>query len=380
MADIQIYGGSSTFSPGATPFGFYDVDLDFQLDADKVVNFCATRLGYPLMDVELTSGSMYACFEEAVTTYGTEVFQYKIRENYLNLEGSTTSSAMNNQLTDPTINRIVQIAKHYGTEAEVGGNVTKYSGKIPITASQQEYDLDQWAEDNDIDGGIEIRKVFYEQPPAITRYFDPYVGTGTGIQSLMDTFGFGQFSPGINFMLMPVSYDIALMQGIEFNDQIRKSAYSFDIVNNQLKVFPVPTRSGSLYFEYYKLSDKSQINYDSSTNLITTVSEVPYENVTYKQINSVGRQWIFRYSLALAKELLAYIRGKYTTVPIPGSDTTLNQSDLLADARSEKETLMAELKEMLNATGRGAQLEAQAKEAADVQETLKSVPMKIYIG
>lgn len=380
MADIQIYGGSSTFSPGATPFGFYDVDLDFQLDADKVVNFCATRLGYPLMDVELTSGSMYACFEEAVTTYGTEVFQYKIRENYLNLEGSTTSSAMNNQLTDPTINRIVQIAKHYGTEAEVGGNVTKYSGKIPITASQQEYDLDQWAEDNNIDGGIEIRKVFYEQPPAITRYFDPYVGTGTGIQSLMDTFGFGQFSPGINFMLMPVSYDIALMQGIEFNDQIRKSAYSFDIVNNQLKVFPVPTRSGSLYFEYYKLTDKSQINYDSSTNLITTVSEVPYENVTYKQINSVGRQWIFRYSLALAKELLAYIRGKYSTVPIPGSDTTLNQSDLLADARSEKETLMSELKEMLNATGRGAQLEAQAKEAADVQETLKSVPMKIYIG
>lgn len=380
MADIQIYGGSSTFSPGATPFGFYDVDLDFQLDADKVVNFCATRLGYPLMDVELTSGSMYACFEEAVTTYGTEVFQYKIRENYLNLEGSTTSSAMNNQLTDPTINRIVQIAKHYGTEAEVGGNVTKYSGKIPITASQQEYDLDQWAEDNNVDGGIEIRKVFYEQPPAITRYFDPYVGTGTGIQSLMDTFGFGQFSPGINFMLMPVSYDIALMQGIEFNDQIRKSAYSFDIVNNQLKVFPVPTRSGSLYFEYYKLTDKSQINYDSSTNLITTVSEVPYENVTYKQINSVGRQWIFRYSLALAKELLAYIRGKYSTVPIPGSDTTLNQSDLLADARSEKETLMSELKEMLNATGRGAQLEAQAKEAADVQETLKSVPMKIYIG
>ena len=380
MANIPIWPGSSSFFPGETPFGFYDTDDTFISHSVNTAEWCAKRLGYPIMDVELQGQHFYTCFEEAVTTYGTEVFQYKIRENYLNLEGSTTSSAMNNQLTDPTINRIVQIAKHYGTEAEVGGNVTKYSGKIPITASQQEYDLDQWAEDNDIDGGIEIRKVFYEQPPAITRYFDPYVGTGTGIQSLMDTFGFGQFSPGINFMLMPVSYDIALMQGIEFNDQIRKSAYSFDIVNNQLKVFPVPTRSGSLYFEYYKLTDKSQINYDSSTNLITTVSEVPYENVTYKQINSVGRQWIFRYSLALAKELLAYIRGKYTTVPIPGSDTTLNQSDLLADARSEKETLMAELKEMLNATGRGAQLEAQAKEAADVQETLKSVPMKIYIG
>ena len=380
MADVQIWNGSSTFATGSTPFGFYDTDSSFQVDADKVTKFCATRLGYPLMDVELNSGSFYACFEEAVTTYGTEVFQYKIRENYLNLEGSSTGSSMNNQLTDPTLTRIVGISKHYGTETGVGGNVTKHTGKLQITGSVQDYDLDQWASDNAITGGIEIRKVFWEQPPAIQRYFDPYVGTGTGVQSIMDAFGFGQFSPGINFMLMPVSYDMALLQGIEFNDQIRKSAYSFEIVNNQLKVFPIPKQSGSLHFEYYKQEDKSKINFNSDTSLITTVSEVPYENVTYSHINSVGKQWIFRYTLALAKELLAYIRGKYTTVPVPGSDTTLNQGDLLADARTEKETLMNDLKEMLNATGRGAQLEAQAKEAADVQETLKSVPMTIYIG
>ena len=380
MADIQIYGGSSTFSPGATPFGFYDVDIDFQLDADKVVNFCATRLGYPLMDVELTSGSFYACFEEAVTTYGNEVFQYKIRENYINLEGAPTGSSMNNQLVDPTINRIVQIAKHYGTEAEVGGNVRKYSGSLSITGSVQEYDLDQWAEDNGIDGSIEIRKVFYEAAPAIQRYFDPYVGTGTGIQSMMDAFGFGSFSPGINFMLMPVSYDMALLQGIEFNDQVRKSAFSFEIVKNRLKIFPVPKTSGSLYFEYYEENDKNKINYDSSLDKISSVSEVPYSNPTYGHINSVGRDWIFRYTLALAKEVLAYVRGKYTTVPVPGAETTLNQADLLGDARTEKEGLLTQLRDMLTATGRTAQLEAQAKEAEDVQATLKNVPMKIYIG
>ena len=380
MADIAIWNGSSTFATGATPFNFYDTDSDFQTDADKVASWCAKRLGFPLMDVELTSGSFYACFEEAVTTYGTEVFQYKIRENYLNLEGSSTGSSLNNQITDPTLNRIIQISKHYGTEAEVGGNVTKYTGSVPLTASVQNYDLDQWATDNSITGGIEIRKVFYEATPAITRYFDPYAGTGTGIQSLMDTFGFGKFSPGINFMLMPVSYDVALMQGIEFNDQVRKSHYSFELVNNQLKVFPVPAGSGSLYFEYYKQSDKNAINYDSSTNLISTVAEVPYENVTYSHINSVGKQWIFRYTLALTKELLAYIRGKYTSVPVPGAETTLNQGDLLADARTEKESLLGQLKEMLEQTSRGAQLEAQAKEAEDVQNTLKSVPMKIYVG
>ena len=380
MADIAIWGGSSTFTTGSTPFGFYDTDSAFQADADKVSSFCATRLGFPMMDVELNSGSFYACFEEAVTTYGNEVFQYKIRENYINLEGAPTGSSMNNQLVDPTINRIVQIAKHYGTEAEVGGNVRKYSGSLAITGSVQEYDLDQWAEDNNITGSIEVRKVFYEAAPAIQRYFDPYVGTGTGVQSMMDAFGFGSFSPGINFMLMPVSYDMALLQGIEFNDQVRKSAFSFEIVNNRLKIFPVPKTSGSLFFEYYEENDKNKINYDSSLDKITSVSEVPYTNPTYEHINSVGRDWIFRYTLALAKEVLAYVRGKYTTVPVPGAETTLNQADLLGDARTEKEGLLTQLREMLTATGRTAQLEAQAKEAEDVQATLKNVPMKIYIG
>ena len=380
MANISIWNGSSTFSSGQTPFGFYDLEVDFASDADKVASFCATRLGYPLMDVELQSGSFYACFEEAVTTYGNEIFQYKIRENYLNLEGAPTSSAINNQLIESNINRFVQIAKNYGTEAGVGGNVTKYSGSLDITGSVQNYDMNAWATAEGITGGIEVRKIFYEAPPAIQRYFDPYAGTGTGIQSLMDAFDFGSFSPGVNFLLMPASYDILKTQAIEFNDQIRKSTYTFELVNNQLKIFPVPSVSGKLVFEYYKLDDKSAINFNSNTGLITNVAEVPYNNPSYNQINSVGRQWIFKYTLALAKELLAYIRGKYQTVPVPGSEATLNQADLLADARTEKDALLTNLREMLNETSRGAQMEAQSQEAEFLKTTLSSVPMTIHIG
>lgn len=381
MANVTIWNGNASFTSGSsTPFGFYDDDTQFQADAIKVAKFCGTRLGFPLMEVELQQESFFACFEEAVTTYGNEVFNFKIRENYLNLEGSSTGSSMNNQLTDPSLNRIVQIAKHYGTEAEVGGNTTKYSGSIDIIAGKQAYDLDTWAEQEGITGSIEVRKVFYQAPPAIQRYFDPYAGTGTGVQSLMAAFDFGSFSPGINFMLMPLSYDVALLQGIEFNDQIRKSHYSFELVNNKLKVFPVPGNSGKLFFEFYKLNEKNAINFDNSTNLITNVGEVPYSNPRYTHINSVGRQWIFRYTLALAKELLAYVRGKYQSVPVPGSEATLNQADLLADARTEKIELMTSLREMLDQTSRGKQLEAQAKEAEDVQNTLKSVPMTIFVG
>jgi len=380
MANIVTWNGSSTFATGSTPFGFYDTDTDFQTDADKVASFCGTRLGFPLMDVELNSGSFYACFEEAVTTYGNEVFQYKIRENYLSLEGSTTGSSANNKIIDPTLDRVVNISKNYGTEAEVGGTVTRYTGSLALTASVQEYNMDDWATAQDITGSIEIRRVFYEAPPAILRYFDPYAGTGTGIQSLMDAFDFGSYSPGVNFLLMPASFDILKVQAIEFNDTIRRSAYSFELVNNTLRIFPVPKKASTLMFDYYKVNEKRDGVYKDGNELVKTVADVPYENPKYALINSVGRQWIFKYTLALAKELLAYVRGKYQTVPVPGSEATLNQADLLTDARAEKEALITNLREMLDQTSRQAQLERKANEGDNLKKTLGDVPMTIYIG
>jgi hypothetical protein len=380
MADIQIWNGSSTFAAGQTPFGFYDSDAIFQTEADKVARFCAQRLGYPLMDVELQSGSFYACFEEAVTTYGNEVFQYKVRENYLSMEGASSAGSFNNTLIEPTLGRVMEISENYGTEAGVGGNVTKYSGSLNVTTGIQAYDLEQWAIDEGITGGIEIRKVFYEAPPAILRYFDPYAGTGTGIQSLMDAFDFGSYSPGINFLLMPAYYDILKVQAIEFNDQIRRSSYSFELVNNQLKLFPVPKTSGVIWFEYFKKDDRRAAVSGSGAGLITNVGEVPYDNPTYSGINSVGRQWIYRYALALSKELLGYVRGKYQQIPVPGSNTGMNQADLLTDARTEKNELLTQLRDMLEQTSRRNQLERKASESEFVKTTLQSVPMTIFVG
>ena len=380
MAEIKIWDGTATFSAGMTPFGFYDSDAEFASEAVKVSKFCATRLGYPMMDVELQSGSFFACFEEAVSTYGNEIFQYKIRENYLSLEGSSTGSSANSQLVNPTLDRIVNISQNYGTEAEVGGKVSRYTGSLAITSSVQRYDLNQWATSEGIEGGIEIRRVFYEAPPAIQRYFDPYAGTGTGVQSLMDAFDFGSYSPGVNFLLMPASFDVAKIQAIEFNDQIRKSAFSFQIVNNELTIFPLPKRNGKLRFEFYKVAEKKAATFSNGSDLITNVGEVPYDNPSYLEINSVGRQWIFKYTLALAKELLAYVRGKYQTVPVPGSEATLNQADLLADARSEKTELLTNLRSMLEEASRGAQMEAQAQESDFLRATLAQVPMTIHVG
>jgi len=329
--------------------------------------------------------SFFACFEEAVTTYGNEVYQAQAVQNYLSLEGGSTSTTLNDAVISPTLQNIIRISAGYGTEAGVGGTVTRYSGSLAVQPNQQTYDLNQWAIDEGIQGRIEITRVFYEAPPAILRYFDPYAGTGTGMQSLMDAFGFGNMSPGVNFLLMPASFDVLKIQAIEFNDQIRKSAYSFEIVNNHLKLFPIPKSEGYIWFEYYKVSEKQSLDDSANTpggtgGSITNISNVPYENPTYENINSIGKQWVYKYALALAKELLAYVRGKYTTVPIPGSEATLNQQDLLADARTEKAALIENLRAILENTSKLAQLERKAGEGNFLQDTLKQVPMVIFVG
>jgi hypothetical protein len=386
MSNIAIWNGTSTFISGSnqTPFGFYDGDTEFSSSADKVAQWCAQRLGYPLVEVELQSGSFYTAFEEAVTTYGNEVYQYKIRENYLNLEGTVTGSALNNQVITPNLGSLVRISETYATEAGSGGKTNIYSGSCYLKSGVQDYDLQAAISASGIVGSIEVKKVFFEAPPAITRYFDPYAGTGTGIQSLLETFGFGQFSPGINFLLMPIYFDVMKIQAIEFNDQIRKSAFSFDLVNNKLRLFPIPTSispgfNDKLYFHYLLVDERNNPVVDSRTNLVTNVSNVPYLNPVYIQINSVGKQWIRQYTLALAKEMLAYVRGKYGTVPIPGAEVTLNQADLLTDARSEKAALLEQLRAMLDQTSRKTQLEQQSTETEFIQKQLNNVPLAIYI-
>jgi hypothetical protein len=383
MANIAIYTGSSHFTTGSTPFGFYDTDTLFQSDADKVVKWCAQRLGYPIENIELQDIQFYAAFEEAVTVYGNEVYQWKIRENYISMEGSATGSALNNQVITPNLSSTIRIASTYGSEAGTGGTTTWYTASIPVTAGVQNYDLTAWAAASaSLQPGdsIEVKTVFHATPPAIVRYFDPYAGTGTGIQSLLETFNFGSYSPGINFMLMPLNFDMLKLQAIELNDQVRKSAYSFDLINNQLRLFPIPLANTNLLFHYIKKSERNQIFISgSATNLVTNISNVPYNNPVYSQLNSVGKMWVFQYTLALVKEMLAYVRGKYGSIPIPGAEVTLNQADLIADARSEKIALLEQLRGTLEDSSRTKQLEKRSMDENFLNQTLQQVPLPLYI-
>ena len=268
-----------------------------------------------------------------------------------------------------------------GTEAGVGGNVTWRTGSLALEAGRQQYDMNAWASSSGIEAGdLEIKRIFFEEPPAIVRYFDPYAGTGVDIQALMDTFDFGNYSPGINFLLMPINYDLQKIQAIEFNDQVRKSNFSFELINNQLRIFPIPERPKRLAFQYILKSDRVTNGLVTGDKLVTDVSNVPYTNPQYRIINSVGRQWIFEYTLALCKEMLGYVRGKYGPIPIPGAEVTLNQADLLAAATAEKNALIDRLRAYLDETSRRSLLERRKDEAEFRRTEFGNVPFTIYIG
>jgi hypothetical protein len=545
----DVYFGDTTYlSPvkGNTPFEYYTNDPEFVRDAKSVSRFVAQRLGIsgPLYNqftgqfvaspgsLSISDLTVYAAFEEAVTTYGNMVYQYKIRDNYINIEGSDSqpfnnasvtfvdsedigspvtwssprlstwkeidfspaysqsivdgeiytlsaslsdfisldqnqiksltfateyvdqnlggvldlsqfvynqfnqmggyttgsgttldpyvitttgsyvytfvtspqiaggspvfgtgsiptvyiqdnpSSALNNRLVGNNLaNLTTTIADDYAAEAGVGGKYDVKTGSLHMTRSQQDYDLNVWAaESASLSPGdsIEIRRIFYEEPPAIVRYFDPYAGTGTGIQGLLETFGFGQYSPGINFLLMPINFDVQKIQAIEFNDQIRKAAYSFNLVNNKLKIFPIPHHDHRLFFEYVTISNKFDPIKDKRNNVVTDIMNTPFRNPLYSRINTVGRTWIFKYTLSLCREIEAHIRIQFANTNIEGVGP-LQGSELITDARKEKEDLLIELKEMLNETSRRGQLERKQLEAGYMRDTLQQIPLPIYI-
>jgi hypothetical protein len=387
MSNPNIYDGTPIPISGSTPFGFYDNDARFQADGPKVANFVARKLGYGVMDVELDDLNIYACFEEAVSIYAEEVYQHKIKDNYLSLEGSPTNTPLNNIVVTPSLSNVIAIADDYGEAAGVGGNVEWYTGSLNLTKNKQVYDLQEWAVASasmSVTDRIQIKRVFYEANPAINQYYDPYIGGSINYQGATENFGWASYSPGLNFVLFPIYWDIQRIQQIEMSNQIRRSAFSFELVNNKLRIFPIPEVDGMmLYFQYSKRSESSNIAsssyYGTNSGLVTNPSNVPYDIITYNEINYPGKQWIYEYTLALASELLGLIRGKYNNIPIPGADVTLNANDLVSKGKDAQTSLREKLRTDLEDMSRRSQLERKQSENQSLNDTLNQIPIPIFI-
>jgi hypothetical protein len=389
--DRVRWPGSGSAVAGRTPFGFYDTDARFVADCSSSAVWAAIRLGYPIEDIEMIDLNFYAAFEEAITEYGAQINQFNIRNNLLSLMGQSTSTVVNGRpMTGDPLPYVIKLSKGYGSEVGVGGNVDWKKGSVDVITGQQNYDLQSLYDQSSGSGNrIEVKRIFHYGPPAFARIYDPFSMTGMSYSNVLNEMGFAGFSPATQFLMTPIFEDLLRGQAIEFNDMVRKSSYSFEIVNNKLKLFPIPTTNYKVYFEYALENDREKNTYYSGSSStpsahlpdqISDFSNVPYEDVVYSKINSPGRQWIRKYYLALCKEILGSIRQKYSTIPIPGGEVTLDGAELRSEASTEKEALISQLRENLEATSRKSQMEAKADETEKMTSIMKTVPLLIYIG
>ena len=399
-----IWPGSSSFSVGSTPFGYFDAETKFQTDITSFAKFAAQTLGYPVMDVELVDINFYTAYEAAVIEYSNQVNQINIANNLINTLGVQTGSSflgangMTGQLVGSSLSYVTKLSKAYGTEAGSGGTLKWYSASLELVNGQQTYSIREAVSQSmgitlSNTSSIEIKRVLHNPPPAIVRFFDPFVGTGLGSQNMLDSMGFGAMSPAVSFMMMPMHADLLRLQAIEFNDQIRKSHFSFDIHGDNLRIYPIPGTQGSMATQYFGTVWFEFLFEEQKTNdallfgntalmpgLISDASNIPYKYQTYSSINDMGRAWIIRYATALTKEMLGFVRGKYSSIPVPNAEVTLNGSDLVSQGQSEKETLITQLREFLEKMSRENMLTRQNAESTQMNEMLSKVPLKIYVG
>jgi hypothetical protein len=387
----------STSAKGDTPYSIYDNDAAFVSESVDVAKYVSRKLGHPVMQLEFNSSSIYACFEEAVSDYSQYINQYNVKnwlwDNYGTTDrvsgsgysNDSVSARMGSGTTEPTHPRLgmaFALSEQYGEVVGVGGSTDMYSGSVDLVDGQQVYDLETNANLEKTGDRLEIHRIFNYGPAAITRFYDPFAGS-FDTQNMLDEMGMGNVSPSVSFIMRPLHHDISRTNAIETNDKIRKSAYSFELINNKLRIFPIPDSAdvgNKVWFQYYIRSEKTANSETHTINKVSDPSNVPYQFITYQEINAGGRQWIRRYCLALAKELLGIIRSKYASMPLPNGEVTLDGEGLKAEGREEKANLLEELKTFLDSVSLSERARLEQEQADSQQAVLGKAPLGIYIG
>jgi hypothetical protein len=367
-----------------TPFAIYDTDTQFQADANGLVKLVNTKLGGNILNVELKNQDVYACLEEASLEYSATVNSYQAKSVLADLIGSSTGSLSGGEQKNPRpgLNFAKRRADAYSSEAMVGGNRALHSGSIDTVIGQQHYDLQVLFSSSGriLDGErVEIRDIFHFSPTASYRFFD----TTSAVNYLNNEFSFESFSPETVFYLLPIWEDVLRAQQLEQSHRVRRSNYSYNVINNVLSIYPVPTTTRKVHMTFFKSSATDDV-FDSSddpfVNGVSGINNVPFGNISYTRINSIGRNWIRRFTLSLSKELLGQIRSKVQSVPIPNGDLQLNGQDLISSAREEQNILRQELKELFDSMTYDNLARKEAEQAENLRSQLNKVPLGIFVG
>ena len=398
--------GTASDVAAALPFGVYSSNTDFLSGAADQVAYTYKKLGGDVLDIELKAANVYANYEEAVLEYSYLINTHQAKNVLSDVLGATTGTfdhdgslktgpeGINLKFPRFEFAYARRVSEAISTEAgSTGGTLTEYSASFDVVDGVQDYDLQtiissSATTDTDApfyglvgNNKVQIRRVYYVSPRAMWRFFGYYGGV-----SVVGNFNtYGQFADDSTFEIIPTWQN--KMQAMTYEDSIytRTSHYSYEIINNKLRIYPVPHTDlthRTMWVSFTVQKDPFEEYDDRKTGIdgVNNMSTIPFDNVPYQNINAIGKQWIRRFALALSKETLGQIRGKFATLPIPGDNVTLNHSELLSQAKEEQEKLRTELKEVLDQLTYTAIMEDDAKIADAASKINNSIPMKIFVG
>ena len=373
-----------------TPFGLFDDDLSFQREADSMITFVKRKLGDDILSVELTKKQIWACFEESLMEYSAIINENQAKSQISNLLGIPTGSLLSGseqKFPRETVEFMLRRAEPYSVEAGLGGVYTQMSGSIDLQVGQQDYDIYTTLKDeagnllvdnpaNSPKGKLKVMEVFHFEPQAAYRFFD----TNSALNYLNNEFSFESFTPETIFYVLPVFEDVLRAGQLNLSYKVRRSNYTYRIAGTKLRGYPIPTSDTAKKLWVSVQFPADPLNppiTDETIHGVSNLSNIPYGELRFDRINSIGRQWIRQYTLALAKELLGHIRSKFSSVPIPGSDLTLNGTDLVAQGREDKNSLRDKLNELLSSLTYTKMLEDEASAAESLRNILKGIPVPL---
>ena len=392
----------------ACPVGAYNESADFLTGALTQVAYTYKKLGGDVLDIEMTEQNVYANYEEACLEYSYLLNLHQAKSIMGSALGGSTGSfdhkgviksgdalsGSNVALKYPKFKfeTAFRIGETFATEAVVGGTQTIYSASFDSVASQSDYDLQQIVSSSATDSTmpfynkvgnkrIKVRQMYYVSPRQMWRFYGYY----GGLNVVGDMSTYGQYADDSSFQVIPVWQN--KLQAISYEDHLytRTSHYSYEIVNNQLKLFPTPSSvSPEKFWFRFSVDNGDDIwedDYESGQDGINNMSSLPFENLPFDSINAIGKQWIRRFALALSKETLGQIRGKFSgVIPIPGESVTLNASDLLSQAANEQDKLREELKTILSEMTYDKLIETDKNMTENARTIIADVPLKIFVG
>ena len=391
--------GAEADVAAACPIGVYNSSTQFLSGAAAQVAFTYKRLGGDILDIELTANNVYANYEEAVLEYSYLLNIHQTKNILGSALGGTTGSfdhkgqittgslsGSNVQLKYPKLNFEIafQIGNKFATEAGIGGEQTIYSASITTVADQQDYDLQSIVSSSHPsvvgDKRVKIRQVFYITPRQMWRFYGYY----GGLNVVGNYHTYGQYADDSTFQVIPAWQN--KMQAISYEDHLytRTSHYSYEVINNKLRIYPIPDSVSPEKFWFRFTVDNTDIWEDSNNggeDGINNMNTLPFENIPFENINSIGKQWIRRFALALSKETLGQVRGKFGgNVPIPGENVSLNAGDLLSQAKEEQQALRDELKTILDETTYPKLLETDKAIVDNAKGIVEQSPLRIFVG